>query len=196
MAIRGAPQPEIHGPLMSDMPGIPHLIVRASGAPLALLPAARAAVADVDRQIAVFDERALDDVVDQALAPERFAALLLALFAATALALAAVAVHGLTVQFVRVRTDEIRIRKILGATDAGIALTLGRPLLVILGTGVVAGVMTASWTQGILEAYLTGPKPTDATVVAWAMGLVVVAAVVGTIAPMRRVMRVQPAGSE
>jgi predicted permease len=196
MAIRGAPQPEIHGPLMSDMPGIPHLLVRSSGAPLALLPAVRAAVADIDRQIAVFDERALDDVVDQALAPERFAALLLALFAATALALAAVAVHGLTVQFVRLRTDEIRIRKILGATDAGIVLTLGRPLLVILGTGVVAGVTTASWTQGILEAYLAGPKPTDATVVVWAMALVVVATAAGTIAPMRRVMRVQPAASE
>jgi hypothetical protein len=61
---------------------------------------------------------------------------------------------------------------------------------------VVAGVTTASWTQGILEAYLAGPKPTDATVVVWAMALVVVATAAGTIAPMRRVMRVQPAASE
>jgi putative ABC transport system permease protein len=196
MAIRGTPQPEIHGPLMSDMPGIPHVIVRTAGAPLALVPSVRAAVADIDRQVAVFDIRALDDVVDQALAPERFAALLLALFAATALALAAVAVHGLTVQLVRVRADEIRIRKILGATDRAILLTLIRPLLTILGAGLVAGVVAASWAQGLLDAYLTGPAPTDAVVVAWALVLIAAAAVVGTIAPIRRVMRVQPAGSE
>jgi ABC-type antimicrobial peptide transport system permease subunit len=112
------------------------------------------------------------------------------------LALAAVAVHGLTVQLVRVRADEIRIRKILGATDRAILLTLIRPLLTILGAGLVAGVVAASWAQGLLDAYLTGPAPTDAVVVAWALVLIAAAAVVGTIAPIRRVMRVQPAGSE
>jgi putative ABC transport system permease protein len=195
MSIRQPPMPEILGPLISDMPGIPHVLVRAAGAPAALVPSVRAVVAQVDSQIALAGVRSMDDTVARALVVERFTVVLLGVFAVIGLVLAAVAVHGLTAQVVRSRAEELRIRKVLGATDGSLVATLLRPLVVILLGGLGLGVAGASAASEVAHAYWFGPPPMDAGVIAWALAWLMLAAGLGTVVPIRQAIRVAPAGA-
>jgi putative ABC transport system permease protein len=192
MSIRQPPSPEIHGPLFSDMPGIPHVLVRASTPALDLAPAVRAAVAGVDPQIALDAVRSLDDAVDQALAPERLTAAVLGVLAAIGLLLAAVAMHGLTAQVVRSRADELRIRKVLGATDASVVRALLRPLLAVMIGGLALGAAAAATLGVLTRQYGLGASPTDVAVVAPALAWLLLAAVIGTMVPLRQAIRMAP----
>ena len=84
--------------------------MRASGDPLALLPAVRAAVREVDPTLPIYQARTLEEQLGFAASKQRFGSLLLLAFAALAVALAGLGVYGILAQSVAARRREIGLR--------------------------------------------------------------------------------------
>jgi len=118
--------------------------------------------------------------------------LLLALFAATALALSAIGIYGVMAYFVTQRTHEIGIRMALGASrGAVLGMVLGQGAK-LATAGVVAGLLGAVAMTRAIAALLFDVSPRDpATLVALSLALSVIA-MLACYVPARRATRVDP----
>jgi putative ABC transport system permease protein len=168
------------------------LAVRASGDPAMLSDAIRREVRAVDPNEPVFSVRTMDEVVSGALAQRRFTMVLLALFAATALALSAIGIYGVMAYFVTQRTHEIGIRMALGASPrAVLGMVLGQGAK-LAAVGVGAGLLGAVALTRAISALLFGVSPRDPVTLA-ALSIVLSAiALIACYVPARRATRVDP----
>jgi putative ABC transport system permease protein len=162
------------------------LFVRTRGDPLALAGPARATLARWAPGFPMYDVQTMQHRVGQALAYARISALLLGLFAAVALGLAAIGVYGVIAYSVAKRTREIGIRVALGASAGDVlGLVLRRGLT--LGTiGAGLGLVVALAVTRVLGSLLYEVAPRDPATLA---GIVVVLALVVLLAswiPARR----------
>jgi predicted permease len=152
----------------------------------------RAALKDVDPDLALAGIRSIDDIVDRATAPRRFALFLLAGFAAVAVVLCGVGLYGLLAHGVGQRTQEIGIRMALGARAGEIVRVVVLEVAAAVGIGVLAGLTGARALSSVVDALLYGVSTSDATVyVAAAAGVLVMAALAAWL-PTRRALRIQP----
>ena len=137
------------------------LAVRHSGDASALVPALRRIVARVDATLPVADVRTLEAIVDTQTAPRRVQVRVLAGFAALAVLLAGVGIHGLVAFTVASRAQEIGVRRALGARASDIArLVLGQGArLAVAGVGL--GLVVAYAAGQGLQALLAGVSPRD-----------------------------------
>ena len=113
-------------------------------------------------------------------------------FAAIALLLAGIGIHGLLSFAVSQRTQEIGVRIALGAQAGDILGMVLREALWLALAGVVLGVALAYAAGRSMEALLAGVKPADAVTLASAVVLVVVMMIVGSAMPTLRALRVDP----
>jgi len=122
----------------------------------------------------------------------QFNMLLLALFAALALALAAVGVYGLTSYAVTQRTHEIGVRMALGAEARHVlALVLGEGLrLMLIGTAI--GITAAVALTRLMSTMLFAVRPTDVTTYATVAGLLGLVSFAASYLPARRAATVDP----
>jgi putative ABC transport system permease protein len=140
----------------------------------------------------VYDVQTMTTRAAAATAQTRFIAVLLALFAATALALAAIGIYGVMSLAVAARTKEIGIRVALGADQHRVQrLVVGEGLaLVMVGTAFgLAGALTAT---RVLQSMLFDLAPNDPTTYTAIVGLLGAAAIVASWIPARRASRVDP----
>ena len=120
------------------------LVVKTDANPLALTGQVRDAVRSIDRNLPVSDIRTMEQVTATALSQPRFVTFLLALFAATALTLAAIGIYGTISLLVAERTQEMGIRLALGANRPAILrLVLGQGML-LTAIGLAIGVAGAT----------------------------------------------------
>ena len=131
-----------------------YLLVRASGEAQALGPGVRRELRAVDPGVASLGGRLSGDFVATAAAARRFTLVLLALFAAVALLMAAVGIYGVVAYAVAQRTRETGLRLALGASAADIlTLVLGEGLrrsAVGIGAGLVAALAAAHASKSLL----------------------------------------------
>jgi len=128
----------------------------------------------------------------ESLARPRFDAVLLGLFAAVALILAAVGVYGVIAALVRQRTQEIGIRLALGAQTGEVRSMVLRSGLALAGAGVALGLVASLAATRLLGSELYGVRPADpATMTAAALALVATAAI-ACVFPARAASRVDP----
>jgi putative ABC transport system permease protein len=168
------------------------VIVRSTGDPLALIPALRTAVADVDRTIPIYDVRLLDERVSDALLRPRFNAWGMSLFAAMTAILAAMGIFGAISAGVAARTRELAIRVALGATSSGLRqLVLGQAFKLAALWSVVG--LAASWVllRG-LESTLFGVTAADPLLLTVATLAMIVVALLAALLPARRAGAVDP----
>jgi putative ABC transport system permease protein len=168
------------------------LAVRTSGNPSALVPAVQHEVQALDREQPLSDVRTMDEWIGKSLARTRFSWMVLAVFAAMALLLAAIGIYGVMSYAVSQRTGEIGVRLALGAIEGDIVRMVVGSGMRLTALGLGAGtVLTLLLTRG-LAALLYGMRGSDPATVA---GAVVVLASVATLAsylPARRAARIEP----
>ena len=168
------------------------LVARTTGDPSAVAPAMKQAVWSFDRNLAISQVVTMDGVVAEANAQPRFEMLLLTIFAAVALILAAVGIYGVISYSASRRTHEIGVRISLGATRANVLLLVVRQGMRLALAGSLTGITGALLVSRLMTKLLYGVQPTDPlTFMAVAAGLALVALLACYI-PARRAMRVNP----
>ena len=167
-------------------------VVRTAGDPRSLVQSVRAAAALFDPRLIVSDIRPMSEFVDRAQAQTRFALVLIAVFGAIALVLAAVGLYGVLSTVVRQRTPEIGVRMAFGADRANVfRLVVGQGLrLSVLGIGIG---MAAAWLlTGALRALLVSVQPTDPVTFASIAGVFLVITIAACGLPAVRAARLDP----
>jgi predicted permease len=192
--IAEAPPTAVYAPLWQapSANGAGVLLLATEGSPAALASSARIAIRGVDSALAVFAVEPLDETLSRSLGERRFAMLLLGLFAALALGLAALGVHGVLSYGVARRTPEIGIRVALGAEPGGVRTLIVREGLGLAVAGVALGLAGAAALTRSLQSLLYGVSPTDPVTLAGAalaLGLVAAAA---SLWPAWRATRIDP----
>ena len=173
-----------------------HVYVRvASGDPTRLVADVRAIVRELDPELPVVDAVAMEDVVADSTARDRFLLLLLASFAAVSLVLALVGVYGVTAQAARRRLPEFGLRMALGARGRDIhALTLRRGLSLVL-VGLVLGMAAALVTSRAMAGLLYGIAANDPATFLTVTALMLAAGLAASWLPARRAARLDPAAT-
>lgn len=168
------------------------LAVRASGSFEPLVAELRRIVAQADPNLPITDVRPLAAIVADDTAPRAAQLRVLGAFAAVALLLAGIGLHGLLAYTVTSRSQEFGVRVALGATSgAVVSLVLRQGLVPALG-GAALGLALSAATGRALQALLYGVSPFDAATYAAAGGIVLLIALVGAALPARRAARLDP----
>jgi putative ABC transport system permease protein len=168
------------------------LVVRTNGEPTAFAGAVREAIKSVDKGVATYNLKTMNDVVSISAAPRRVPMLLLSAFAGVAMLLATIGIYGITSYYVTQRTHEIGVRMALGAQIGDVLKLVLRRAMLLAVIGVVLGVGGSIVVTRYLESLLFGVKPIDVlTFAAVAAGLVLVA-LVACLIPARRATKVDP----
>jgi len=153
------------------------------------------ALSATDPLLPLADVRPMREVQGAAIAQPRLLMTLLTTLAAAAVLLAAIGIHGLIATSVTERTREIGIRLALGSTAAKAVRAAAMPGVWLAVAGVAAGVLPALAFARLVRHLIWGVTATDpATFVGAAVALVAVA-VVASIAPARRILRLDPAST-
>jgi putative ABC transport system permease protein len=168
------------------------LVVRTTGDPTSLSGAIRSEVLNLDKEQPVSSIRPLAHLVSSSIAQQRFAMLLLGVFAAVAMVLASVGIYGVMSYSVTQRTHEIGIRMALGAGQRDVLrLVVGHGMLLTL-IGVAIGLVVAFLLTHVMAALLFGVSATDLTTfVVFSTSLTAVA-LVACLVPARRALKVDP----
>ncbi|MGE3190427.1 MAG: ABC transporter permease, partial [Vicinamibacterales bacterium] len=189
------PQPEIYR-LPRDNRAFgrfANLVIRTSGEPLAVVPALRAALARIDPAGALDEVATLASQKSAAIGQPRFAATLLAAFAAVALLLAAVGLYGVLSYNVARRQREIGIRSALGATRAQLVGMVVRQGMAVTLAGLLIGVGAAAGLTQLMGSLLFGIEPLDLPSFLAAPAVLAVVALAACLVPARRAALTDPA---
>jgi putative ABC transport system permease protein len=155
----------------------------------------RAAIRELDPKVPVTQVATVPSLVTGAAASQLLVTRLLAAFAAMAILLAALGLYGLVSYGVTQRTREVGLRMALGATRSDVlrlVLASGGSLVC---AGVAAGLAAAFVTTRSLGSLVFGVSPLDPLTFAGAGGLLFLVALVAHGVPLRRALRIDPAGA-
>jgi putative ABC transport system permease protein len=168
------------------------VVVRSSLGAAEIAAAIRTETHSIDKDLPVTDIESFPEAMHASVAEPRFRTMLLGLFSAIALLLAAIGIFGVISFSVSRRTREIGVRMALGATPASIRhLVLGESAKLVL-FGLAAGIPAALILTHFLSALLFGITPTDPlTFIAVALLLMLVALAAAYL-PARRAIRIDP----
>lgn len=137
--------------------------------------------------------RTLDAIVSSSIAQPRLIARLLAVFAAVALALAAVGIYGVVAYSVSERTREIGIRVALGSTPGGVVKLIAGQGLRLAGIGIALGIPAALLLARAMESMLFDTDPADPTTIAGVALILTITAGAACLVPLRKALGVDPA---
>jgi predicted permease len=190
--LRVPPRPEGYLPFDGGTCCSTILVLHTALPPQSLVAEVRQQVRALDPDLPLFGIRTMEQVVAQHTAGARTASLLVGLFAALALLLAAVGIYGVMAYLVAQRTQEIGIRMALGARRSDVLrLVVGRGLMLTL-IGVAIGNACALGLTRFLASLLYEVKPTDrVTFIAVSLILTTVALLASYI-PSRRATKIDP----
>ena len=169
------------------------LLVRTAGAPAASLDAVRAALREVDPELAVDRARPLQAIVDGNTARPKFMGSLLSVLAIVAAALALVGVYGVIAYAVRQREREIAVRLAVGATPAAVTRLFVRQGGTIIAAGLVLGVVATLAAGRLIESQLHAVTPRDPVALLVAVSAFALAGLGAVWWPARRAAATDPA---
>jgi len=167
-------------------------MIRSVLPPMSLIPAVRAAVADVDRNLPLEGMTTQKLALKESLAQERLFASLCGSLALLALALSCIGLYGLMAYNVARRTGEMGIRKALGARPWDVAWPILREALTLAAIGVAIGLPVALALVRLIRAIFYGIEPYDPFTMIGAAVLMIVVAALAAWIPARRAAKVDP----
>ncbi|MGA9625572.1 MAG: ABC transporter permease [Bryobacteraceae bacterium] len=162
------------------------LLLRTGAEPLSLVSAVRAQVAGPTQDQPIYAVRTMEQIISGSLVERRFAMLLLIIFAATALLLAAVGIYGVMSYAVTRRTHEMGIRAALGAPRGEIVGLVVRQGMRLAAIGMAAGLVAAMALTRFLAGLLYGVRPADPATLAAVTLLLGAIALLACYIPARR----------
>jgi predicted permease len=166
--------------------------VRAGVDPLGLIDQVRAELRAHDASVPMDNMRPMQDYVEEAMGPTRFALTLIGVFAVLAVVLASVGLYGVLAYGVRQRTAEIGVRMAFGAERRTIlGLVVGQGLA-LTGLGVLIGIVASVGLTRTMRPLLVGVTPTDPPTFIAISGIFVLVAALACWIPARRASRVDP----
>jgi predicted permease len=189
-----APQPEIYNLPWGrfGFPSFLNLVVRVSGDPVAIVPALREAIREVQPSAALADVETLGNRMSASVSEPRFAMSVLIAFAIVALTLASIGLYGVLSYQVSQRRREMGVRAALGASRTSLMRLVIAEGLAITSGGIALGLLGAAWLSRLLQAMLFGITPHDATAFAIAPISLLLVAVAATLIPARRAAATDP----
>jgi predicted permease len=168
------------------------LVIETEGDPLAIAGQVREAIRGIDRTLPLSGVRTMEDVTASALAQPRFVTLLLTVFAAIALTLAAIGIYGTISLLVSERAHEMGIRLALGADRPTILkLVLGQGLL-LTAIGLSAGLAGAILLTRTLSSLVYGVGTLDPLTFAAVPAILSAVALLACVIPARRAASLDP----
>ena len=150
------------------------------------------AIRDLDRSVPVFNDRTVDQVMREAASRRRVAAVVLSVFAAAAVLLAAIGLYGVIAQSVNERRREIGVRMALGAPAGQILRLFLRHGLIVVIVGIGCGVVAALAAARSLASLVFGVTVTDPATLATVAALLTVVTLLACYIPARSATRVDP----
>ena len=137
------------------------VLVRGDGLPKAMLPAVRAVVRSLDPEQPIYGIQSLEEAIAESTFQQRIAALLLSIFAAVALVLAAVGIFGVMSYSVSARTQEMGVRMAVGARPRDVIWLVLGSVLKLAGIGLAAGIALLLASRQALAGLLFGVTAAD-----------------------------------
>lgn len=169
------------------------ILVRTSGAPMALAPRLRELVHELDSVQPVTDVRSLSSLRNESLAAPRLVTLLLGFFAVLALVLTCTGLTGVVAFSVSQRVRELGIRLALGAEPSSVlGLVLRQGMRLVLA-GLLLGTAGALGLSSLMEGLLFGVEPTDPLTLVGVVLLLGGTGAVACLLPALRAARTDPA---
>jgi predicted permease len=167
-------------------------VLRTEGNPLALAPAARAALASTDPDVPASAVRTLEQAIDSSLAVRRFNAWLVAAFGYAALALTLCGIYAVSAHTVAARSRELAIRAALGARPRGLVALVLRTDFAAVGVGLGVGVLAARGTAAAAATLLFEVRAGDPRLYAMMTALVAMVGAAACCIPASRAARADP----
>jgi putative ABC transport system permease protein len=168
------------------------ILVRTQNDPTAIVPAIRKAVWSIDPNQPIADIKTMEKIVADSIAQPRLSMLLMGLFGALALILAAVGIYGLLSYAVTQRTQELGIRMALGARAPDVLTLVLKQGMTLALIGEAIGLVGAFALTRLIRTLLFGVTPTDATTFLAVAGVLTAVALLACYFPARRATRVDP----
>jgi putative ABC transport system permease protein len=168
------------------------LVVRAAMDPAGLKQALTMAVHEVNKDQTLTDLKTLDQIKAESMASNRLQSLLLTVFAAIAVLLAAIGIYGVISYSVEQRTHEIGIRAALGASKGDLLSLILRSGMLMAGIGLVLGLGGAFGLTRLLANLLFGVGERDPMTIGAVAALLTCVALLACYIPARRATKVDP----
>jgi len=183
---------EIYIPLRQSARNDMYLMVKSRIDPAALTSSIRGVIASIDKDQPIFNIATMQQLVRDSVSTRRITLILLGLFSALALVLAAIGIYGVISYSVAQRTHEIGIRMALGADRTEVLRMILAQGMKIAGAGVVIGLAASfgltRWMAKLLFS-VSAADPLTFTAVALVLVLI---ALLACYIPARRALRVDP----
>ena len=168
------------------------VVARTAGEPANLSSTLRSEVWAIDRDQSVYDLKTMDQTLAEMSSQRRFNMLLLGVFAALALTLAAVGIYGVMSYSVAQRTHEIGIRMALGARGTDVLGMVVRRGMVLVTAGIGVGLIGAVALTRLMSSLLYGISATDPLTFVLIPIVLAVVALGACYVPARKATRVDP----
>ena len=188
----GSDGPEAYLPVTHAQPVDAQLVVRTQLPPQLLAGSVMQVLRGLNPAQPATEFRPLRTMVDHAVSPRRFFMLLVSVFAALGLTLAALGIYGVIAYGVTRQTQEIGIRMALGASRGRVQRTVLGRTLILVAAGIGAGTGASFAAARLIQSLLFGTEPTDFATYAGMVLLLIVVALVAGYLPARRASRIDP----
>jgi predicted permease len=152
----------------------------------------RAAMAQIDPELALFDVKTMVERAALSMSPRRTSLMLALAFGGLALFLSAIGIYGVLAYLVAQRRREIAIRMALGSTGAAVVKLVLKECLVLVALGLAVGVVGAAALQKGVASQIYGVRPLDPLVIGGVTVLLGMIALAACAVPARRATRVDP----
>jgi putative ABC transport system permease protein len=189
--LNAAPVPMVYSCFSAPNP-FPNYLVRTHGDPSAMADTIRHRIHQLEPGRSVYAIMPLQDHLDAASSGNRLRTILLALFAATAVALACIGLYGTLNYLGRMRQREVGVRLALGAARSHIVAQFLLEGLRVTIIGCLAGIALSLVTGRLVANMLYGVSPLDPTTYLGVVILILFVATVASLLPAWRAARVEP----